>query len=63
MPKYRLVELLSTNKTSLTYWITIGYNPSRASRCNVEEHLYGFQTFHRSECGLDPGSIIQALKR
>jgi len=28
----------------------------------VEEHLYGSQTFHRSEYGLDSGSIIQALK-
>jgi len=28
----------------------------------VEEHLYGSKTFHRSECGLDLGSIIQALK-
>jgi transketolase len=24
--------------------------------------LYGSQTFHRTECGLDPSSIIQVLK-
>ncbi len=28
----------------------------------VDERLYGSQIFHRTECGLDPGSIIQALK-
>lgn len=56
------MELLGTNKTSLTYWIAIGYNPPQTSRCDVEERLYSFQTFHRSESGLDTGNIIQALK-